>query len=106
MITDELGKQLHDRVTRGERLSKEEEAWLEAWYAFQDQAEEQALGLMTEPQTQILKSLQRQTETALAQLMVAAGRIQEISAENEAIRKDIILLRQQLAKQVISHPVR
>jgi hypothetical protein len=32
MVSDELGKQLHDRATRGQDLSLEEQAQLAAWY--------------------------------------------------------------------------
>lgn len=104
MIADELGQQLHDKVTRGEVLSEEEKTWLENWYALQDQEESQALGLTNERQT--LQVLQSQVETALTQLTIATRRIQEISMENETIRQDITMLRQQLADQVISHPAR
>lgn len=45
MVPDELGKQLHDRVTRGEALTAEEQAQLEDWYATQDRAEADQLGL-------------------------------------------------------------
>jgi hypothetical protein len=45
MISDELGYQLHDRVTRGETLTVEDQARLEAWYAAQDRADMERLGL-------------------------------------------------------------
>jgi hypothetical protein len=45
MISDELGYQLHDRATHGEELAKEDQARLEAWYAAQDCAEMEQLGL-------------------------------------------------------------
>ncbi len=38
-MKDELGRQLHDRATRGIWLSAEERAQLEAWYAEMDQDE-------------------------------------------------------------------
>ena len=44
MVSDELGKQLHDRATRGEALSPEEQAQLKDWYATQDRAEADQLG--------------------------------------------------------------
>jgi len=46
MISDNLAKQLHDKATRGELLSAEDQAQLENWYALQDNAENKALGLM------------------------------------------------------------
>jgi hypothetical protein len=39
MRSDDLGMQLHDRATRGEQLSVEDQARLEAWDAAQDRAE-------------------------------------------------------------------
>jgi len=45
MVSDEIGKQLHNRATRGEVLSAEEQAHLEEWYATQDRAEADQLGL-------------------------------------------------------------
>ena len=37
MISEELGTQLHDRLTRGQPLSAEEMEQLQAWYAQNDQ---------------------------------------------------------------------
>ena len=45
MVSDDFIKQLHDRATRGEILSAEEQKQLENWYASQDSAESKALGL-------------------------------------------------------------
>jgi predicted nucleotidyltransferase len=38
-MSDEAGRELHDRSTRGEYLTQEERDALEAWYAEQDEAE-------------------------------------------------------------------
>ena len=43
MISDEIGKQLHDRATRGEVLTAEEQSQLSKWYAAQDQIENDLL---------------------------------------------------------------
>lgn len=98
MASDELGKQLHDRATRGEVLSAEEQAQLENWYATQDRAEMDELGLTVTEKT--LTALQAQVDAALAQLATVTRRIQEIAAENEALRREIAALRRQLAYQV------
>src|SRR3712207_3930932 len=45
MIADEPGMHLHDRFTRGEALTDEERAQLEARYEAQDRAEAEELGL-------------------------------------------------------------
>jgi len=61
MVSDELGKQLHDRATRGQDLSPEEQAQLVAWYAAQDRAEMADLGL---PAAEHTESLQAQINAA------------------------------------------
>lgn len=95
MISDNLAKQLHDRATRGESLSAEEQTQLENWYAREDSAESKALGLTATEKT--LATLQTQIDTALAQLMTVVQRIQEVASENESLRREIAALRRQLA---------
>ena len=94
MISDDLAKQLHDKATRDEPLSAEEQTQLEKWYALQDNAESKALGLTAAEET--LATLQAQVDAALAQLMTVTKRIQEIAAENETLRREITALRRQL----------
>ncbi|MEA3308041.1 MAG: hypothetical protein U9Q70_00835 [Chloroflexota bacterium] len=95
MISEDIAKQLHDRYTRGELLSAEEQASLKNWYALQDNAESDALGLMEDGKA--LTTLQTQTEAALTQLTIVTQRIQEVASENEALRRETVRLRQQLA---------
>jgi peptidoglycan hydrolase CwlO-like protein len=96
MVSDELGKQLHDRVTRGETLSAQERASLETWYAAQDRAEMDALHLTT-PET--VAVLQAQVDSVLEQLETAAKRIQELAQENDRLRGEIATLHRRLAQQ-------
>lgn len=95
MISDNLAKQLHDRATRGETLSAEEQTQLENWYAREDNAENRALGSAVADKT--LTTLQAQVDAALAQLMTVVKRIQEVASENESLRREIAALRRQLA---------
>lgn len=95
MITDNKGKQLHDKASRGESLTAEEYAQLEEWYAVQDQAEIVALGLNEREKVQA--NLQAQIEDALAQLVKISSRIQQTASENESLRRENAALRQQLA---------
>ena len=96
MVSDELGKQLHDRATRGEALSAQERASLETWYAAQDRAELDALDLTT-PETVTI--LQAQVDSVLEQLEAAARRIQELAQENDRLRGEIATLHRRLAQQ-------
>ena len=96
MVSDELGKQLHDRATRGETLSAQERASLETWYAAQDRAEMDALDLTT-PETVTI--LQAQVDSVLEQLETAAKRIQELAQENDRLRGEIATLHRRLAQQ-------
>ena len=96
MVSDELGKQLHDRATRGEALSAQERASLETWYAAQDRAEMDALDLTT-PETVAI--LQAQVDSVLGQLETAARRIQELAQENDQLRGEIATLHRRLAQQ-------
>ncbi|MBA3533169.1 MAG: hypothetical protein H0T73_14715 [Ardenticatenales bacterium] len=96
MSQEDYFKQLHDKATRGIALSTTEQAELDGWYAAQDQAEIEQLAKATPPQT--FAMLQAQVETALEQLRTVTQRIQELSAQNETIRREIATLQRQLAK--------
>jgi chromosome segregation ATPase len=102
MVSDDAMKQLHDKTTRGERLSAEEQAQLQNWYALQDQIEGQTLGLVTDEKPAI--TLQAQVEAALTQLMTVTNRIQQVAAENDALRREITTLRRQLASSSTLQP--
>jgi hypothetical protein len=97
MVTDDFGKQLHNRVARGEALSTEEQAQLEDWYATQDRIEMDQLGLTVTTET--VASLQIQIDSALTLLATITKRIQEIAEENQALRREIAALCRQLAQQ-------
>lgn len=102
MNTEELAKQLHDKATRGIALSATEQAQLEAWYARQDREERVMLERTAPPQT--LVTLQVQVETVTAQLLAVTQRIQELVAQNEALRREIAALQHQLAQTPTVQP--
>ena len=95
MVSDEVGVELHERATRGEQLSAEEQAQLEAWYAAQDEAEADLLG---SSEVQEIASLESQVENAAVQLSSVTARIQQVMAENQALRREVAALRKQLAE--------
>ena len=100
MISDELGKQLHDRATRGESVSEEEQGQLDVWYAAQDRTEMEALDLTAA--TEAVELLQAQVDSVLVQLGTVTKRIQEIAEENQVLRKEIAMFRCQLAQQMVT----
>lgn len=103
MVSDEIGKQLHDRATRGDILSPDEKVQLEEWYAAQDRDEMATLGLTATVKK--VKSLQTQVDITLAQLTTITSRIKEIAEENEALRREITTLSRQLTQRVIPETV-
>ena len=103
MITDNEGKVLHDKATRGEVLSDAEQAQLEQWYARQDLEESTMLKLAAPTET--LTKLQEQVDSALAELLTVTQSIQELAAENEALRSELVVLRRQLTPFLTSQSV-
>jgi chromosome segregation ATPase len=102
MISDESVKLLHDKATRGQKLSVKEQKLLENWYAIQDAAESEMLSLPANDKT--IAALRRQLEAAQAQLVATMQRIQEITAENDALRRDIASLQRQLVHRRGAQP--
>lgn len=96
MSKAELVKQLHDKATRGIALSTIEQAQLDAWYAQQDQEEGAFLTRTSPPQT--LVTLQTHVATAVAQMLAVTQRLQELALHNDALRRDIAALQQQLTR--------
>jgi hypothetical protein len=94
MNSESRVQQLHDRATRGEVLTSEEQAELEQWYTDQDDAEVTMLAVPLSPDENA--SLQRQVDAALGQLRIVTERIQALSRENDAVRREIAELRQRL----------
>jgi peptidoglycan hydrolase CwlO-like protein len=90
-------QELHDKATRGIALSANEQARLEAWYAEQD-ATEQALLFRGQSPSKVAE-LQTQVDSVLAQISVTAERIQQIAAQNEALKSEIAQLQQRLTSQ-------
>src|SRR5437879_4238124 len=95
MISDELARQLHDRASRGGPLSPDERQQLDEWLSIQDRAEAQLLSPKSvEP---ALVALRSQVEAALAQVGTVTRSIQQLCAQNDALRDEIAELRRRLA---------
>lgn len=100
MTSDDLGKQLHDRATRGLQLSPQEQTLLEDWYAREDAGERSSLDLQAAGKTSA--ALQAQIDDTLAQLTTTVTRIQQVSSENESLRRENATLRRRLPHQLSS----
>jgi chromosome segregation ATPase len=80
------GRQLHDRATRGEKLSPEEQSRLDDWYTEQDRAEAKLLFSVTRYD---LSQLEVQVDSTLKQIAEATQRIQALTSENETLRLEL-----------------
>lgn len=101
MSTQDRAPELHDRSTRGDVLSAEEQAELDRWHALQDQEENAALTTGAPPDHAELRA---QLDAATAQLVVATQRVQALAAENEQVRQEIAALERKLAQRTRTQP--
>lgn len=92
------GQALHDWVTRGLPLTDVEQAQLDAWYAQQDAEESLLLSTGETPQT--LEGLQTQIKVALSQVALMTQRIQDLMRQNEELRHEVAVLKQQLTQRL------
>lgn len=102
MTTDEQAQELHDKTTRGIAISSDERLVLEEWYARLEQ-QETAL-LAGRDGTEALAALQARVDAALAQVLAITQRIRTLTAENEALRREIEDLHRQLAQKASKQP--
>jgi hypothetical protein len=96
MIAEDIGKALHDRATRGQPLSADDQAVLDAWYAQQD-AEEGVL-LAECPPLQDLEALRAEVDAARSLLGTVVQRIQMQAVENDRLRSENAELQRRLAE--------
>lgn len=102
MSTSIQPQDLHDKATRGLPLTSEEQVLLDQWYSQQDQEEHAALANVGSATS--LESLRAQVKAATEQLLSVTRRIQAQVSENEAVRQEIVDLRQQLARKSTTLP--
>ena len=102
-IDDELGVSLHDRATRGLPLSAEEEIQLQAWYDKWDQIEMEQLKLTPDQaaaEEARLVQLRAQIEDAETQVTWLIESNLKVTRQNDLLRAEIEVLRQQPAEHV------
>jgi len=101
MVNHQIGIELHQKRFKGEQLTEQEEAQLQAWYAQEDAAEAQILQV-TVPEKNIIEQLRKQISDVLSQLTQLTQNIQLVAAENEKIRNENTQLFQLLSKKIDS----
>lgn len=93
----EIGMRLHDRATRGEVLTDAEARQLDAWYAQQDEVER---GLIDRGESiPDLEQIQVGIASTLEKIAVVTRHIQEVSSENEALRRENAALKAGITRQ-------
>ena len=102
MIPDEIGQKLHDRATRGETLTTEEQDRLQRWYAHLDLAE--AAQLSAAPVPDRLADLQSRVQQVTTQVVEQAQRIEALTAENAQLREEIVSLQRLLTAKRAGQP--
>jgi hypothetical protein len=102
MISEDSAKRLHDRDTRGEKLSADEREALEAWISTQDQAEANLLSPKSVGPS--LADLRSQVASALEQTDEITSAIRRLFSENDLLRDENAVLRRRLEARAVSQP--
>lgn len=102
MIPDDIGQKLHDRATRGENLTAEEQESLRHWYARHDQEEAAQLGAAPAPSR--LAELQARVQQATAQVVAQARHIEALTADNAQLRQEVASLQRLLSVKLAGQP--
>jgi flagellar motor protein MotB len=102
MIPDDIGLTLHDRATRGESLTAEEQELLRRWYAHHDQEEMSQLHAAPVPNR--LADLQARVQQVTAQVVMQARHIETLTAENAQLRQEIASLLHLLSDKPTGQP--
>lgn len=95
-MTDNALRHLHDKATRKEPLTAEEEIELAAWYEEQDREENALLTSSFKPL--VLEALRDDVENALLRLEATTRQVRAQAEENEALRRDVAALAHQFAQ--------
>lgn len=99
MNLEEEAKKLHDRATRGEILSVEEQTALQNWYDEQDRAEDL---LLNQNRTDSNSAISReQLNAKLSEISQAALDVERIARQNEIIRRENERLRQAVESRLL-----
>ncbi len=100
---------LHDRATRGEVLSADEQSQLDAWYAEINRQETQILfGQDEAPTFEAWQAktdrLQQQIDGLLNQITISSATLQEMYSQNKVLRTTVDELHAKLIEQTLLEP--
>jgi hypothetical protein len=96
------GQRLHDRTTRGERLSTAEKAELGRWYAELDR--EELRGLAAADGTGESNALRAELEGTLDRILAESKRTKSLERQNARLRKDLAILSRRVAQESTRQP--
>lgn len=97
---------LHDKATRGEKITDEEKIRLDAWYTELEREESEVLYGTPEPPESLvaeeeqIDELQQQIADLLSQLTEKTAHLQKVIEQNQILQKEIAVLRTQVATEV------
>jgi chromosome segregation ATPase len=97
MMDDALASALHDRATRGEKLSAQQQDLLDAWYDQRDAVENALLSCTSARHSLGIDELKREIDTALARVAAATGHVQRLTRQNAELRRSVVELQRRLA---------
>lgn len=101
-ISDETGRELHGRASRGSHLHPDERAQLKVWLTAQDQAESELLS--PKGVAPALARLRSQVHSAFEQVGAVTRNLQQWAVENDSLRREVAALRSRLAARPIAQP--
>jgi len=99
-MADEVNmKKLHDRMTKGEPLSSEEQTALQIWYDEQDRAED---SLLDQDNADLdAARLREQLNAGLSEVLQAASEVERLAEQNEILRRENEKLREAVESRLL-----
>jgi hypothetical protein len=99
MISDQIGQRLRDRSIRGESLSAEERAILDAWYARHDAEEQQ---LFAAARLKRETSLHERIQDTIARMTILTRKMEESLAESKQLQDELTAICRQSVEEEVA----
>ena len=101
-MTENEYVKLHDRATRGESLTADEQQKLQKWYKAQDRAEDELINHGAAVQNE---SWRDELNAALNEITQTSGENEKIAAQNEILRLENEKLRRTVESRLLKETV-